>query len=606
MSKPGIVKYNNDMNSVSFGKFKEKELDLFFSICFKIKELGLKEVEVSFSELRELSNYSNRNLDRFIKDLSSTYDKMLGLNIQIKYSEIDFEKFNLFDSYKVSGTEKKISIQVSKKFEYLLNNLIGNYTKFDLIDFVSLKSSYSKNVFKLLKQWESVKQVEYNIDNFKSLLGVPTTYTTAKFNERVLKPILEELPLYFPNLKLEKIKTGKKVTSLKFTWTNKLENIKNNNLVDIIMISKELNYAIEKAKNNRFLKKLLTIDNIEKLLKKFEENDLTKGLLWAYKEVKQDISTLEYLIKTIKTGAEKKERKIVVKSIEKTKNIFDKTFEEIPLNFEEQSTEILLSKEKITKDQYEKLYKKYLKENNTEHNPFIKKAFDISNKNKYEIIENNDEDDKEPPLPPLEELSEKAQNEAKEYKRKKEVKEQYMNEIHEIAKEIRKYIAEQKLEVNRLSSNILSKKINQKKINQLQEENEFLEQLVCQFGMWGVHLATYTGYELLGEVEKRFNESIAETVEIFNLIFERMEIEKRLDKEFFENMIADCIDTKYSSAENISTSELKKRFSLSDISEDKLLSKTGKKLVGGALISRLEKIAKEEQIEIEYKGKIIV
>ena len=84
-----------------------------------------------------------------------------------------------------------------------------------------------------------------------------------------------------------------------------------------------------------------------------------------------------------------------------------------------------------------------------------------------------------------------------------------------------------------------------------------------------------------------------------------MEIEKRLDKEFFENMIADCIDTKYSSAENISTSELKKRFSLADISEDKLLSKTGKKLVGGALLSRLEKIAKEEKIEIEYKEKII-
>ena len=279
MKNDGIVKYNNDMNSVSFGKFKEKELDLFFSICFKVKELGLKEVELSFSELRELSNYSNRNLDRFIKDLSSTYDKMLALNIQIKYSEIDFEKFNLFDSYKVSGTERKISIQVSKKFEYLLNNLIGNYTKFDLIDFVSLKSSYSKNVFKLLKQWETLKQVEYNIENFKDLLGVPATYTTAKFNERVLKPIMEELPQYFPNLTLEKIKTGKKVTSLKFTWNGKAEKIapkKIDDIIDIIEISEELNKTIEKAKKNRFIEKLLTIDNIEILTQMFQENDLVK------------------------------------------------------------------------------------------------------------------------------------------------------------------------------------------------------------------------------------------------------------------------------------------------------------------------------------------
>ncbi|MGL4211283.1 MAG: hypothetical protein ACRCRT_07015, partial [Cetobacterium somerae] len=380
-----------------------------------------------------------------------------------------------------------------------------------------------------------------------------------------------------------------------------------------IKISERLNKTIQKVRKNRFLEKLLTVDNIEKLLKIFEENDLIKGLLWAYKEVRQDISTLEYLIKTIKTGIEKKEKKIIVKPTEKIENIFDKTFEEIPLNFEEetiknenQEIENSIIKEKITMDQYEKLYKKYLKEKNLTHNPFIRKAFDISNIGKYEITENNDEDDKEPPLPPLEELSEKAQNEAKEYARKRELKEQYMNEIHEIAKEVRKYIAEQKLEIRRLSSNILSRKINQKKINQYQEENEFLEQLVCEFGMWGVRLTTHTGYQLLGEVEKRFNESIAETVEIFNLIFERMEIEKRLDKEFFENMIADCIDTKYSAAENISTSELKKRFSLADISEEKLLSKTGKKLVGGALISRLEKIAKEEKIEIEYKGKIII
>ncbi|MGL4954859.1 MAG: hypothetical protein ACRC4Y_05220, partial [Cetobacterium sp.] len=432
---------------------------------------------------------------------------------------------------------------------------------------------------------------------------VPSKYTTSNFNDRVLKPIMDELPRYFNDLCLEKLKTGKKVTHLNFSWSSRKEEIKKVEQIEI-EISEKLNKTIEKAKKNRFLEKLLTIDNIEKLLKTFEENDIIKGLLWAYKEVRQDISTLEYLIKTIKTGIEKKEKKIIVKPIEKIENIFEKTSEEILLKIEEetiknenQEVEDAITKEKIIVDQYEELYKKYLEKNKTSHNPFVRKAFDISNKYKYEIIENNEEDNKKPPLHTLEELPEKSQN---------ETKEKYMNEIHGIAKEIRKYISEQKLEIERLSSNILSRKINQNKINQYQEENEFLEQLVCEFEMWGVRLTTYTGYELLGEVEKRFNENIAETVEIFNLIFERMDIEKRLDKEFFENMIAYCIDTKSSSVENLSTSKLKRRFSLADISEDKLLSKSGKKLVGGALIFRLEKIAKEEKIEIEYNGRIII
>lgn len=607
-----VVKYHNDMNKVNLGVFSTKELDLFFSICFKLKEQGTNEIKISFDDIKFLIG-EVKNPKRVKLHVDNLNKKLAQLNYQFEISPNIFERFVLFTNFTSNYNDNSLTIKVNDKFGYLLNNLIGNFTKFELEQFVNLKSSYSKNMFKLLKQWESKKERTFKIDEFRELLAIPPKYRMSIIDIKVLTPIMEELPQYFFNLKLEKIKTGRSITSLKFSWENK--KLEKKDIIDIIeiKISEKLNNTIQKVRKNRFLEKLLTIDNIEKLLEIFEENDLIKGLLWAYKEVRQDISTLEYLIKTIKTGIEKKEKKIIVKLTEKIENIFDKTFEEIPLNFEEetiknenQEIENSIIKEKITMDQYEKLYKKYLKEKNLTHNPFIRKAFDISNIGKYEIIENNDEDDKEPPLPPLEELSEKAQNEAKEYARKRELKEQYMNEIHEIAKEVRKYIAEQKLEIRRLSSNILSRKINQKKINQYQEENEFLEQLVCEFGMWGVRLTTHTGYQLLGEVEKRFNESIAETVEIFNLIFERMEIEKRLDKNFFENMIADCIETKYSSVENLSVSELKKRFSLADISSEKLLSKTGKKLVGGALISRLEKIAKEEKIEIEYKGKIII
>ncbi|MGL6100974.1 MAG: replication initiation protein, partial [Fusobacteriaceae bacterium] len=158
------IKYHNEMNTVTFGSFKEKELDLFFSICFKAKEAGTQEIIITFEELKKLSNYSNRNLNRFIKDLESTYDKMLRLNIKIKYSELDFEKFNLFLKYHIMGEKRKISLQVSDKFEFLLNKLLGNYTKFDLLEFVSLKSMYSKNLFKLLKQWETTKKREFEIE----------------------------------------------------------------------------------------------------------------------------------------------------------------------------------------------------------------------------------------------------------------------------------------------------------------------------------------------------------------------------------------------------------------------------------------------------------
>ena len=127
----------------------------------------------------------------------------------------------------------------------------------------------------------------------------------------------------------------------------------------------------------------------------FQENDLIKGLLWAYKEVRQDISTLNYLIKTIRTGAEKKEKKLVVKkSEEKQEDIFNKTFEEIPLNFEKENSQNELvsldqniEPQKITKEEYENLYKIYLKENNIRNLKSVRKGFDLSNKSKYKVVE---------------------------------------------------------------------------------------------------------------------------------------------------------------------------------------------------------------------------
>ena len=281
-----LIKYNNDMNTVAFGKFKEKELDLFFSICFKSKNCGTKDIKITFEELKSLSNYSNRNLSRFVKDLSTTYDKMLGLNIKIKHSELSFTKFNLFNEYTVDAENKTIAIKVSEKFEYLLNKIMGNYTKFDLLEFVSLKSSYSKNMFKLLKQWESKKERNFEIEEFRELLAVPIKYRMSIIDLKILKPILNELPHYFHNLKLEKIKTGRKITHLNFTWSNKKEDIKEAELIEIA-ISEKINNAIDKAKKNRFIAKLLSADNIKVLVEKFDEKDLIKGLLWAYKEIKK-------------------------------------------------------------------------------------------------------------------------------------------------------------------------------------------------------------------------------------------------------------------------------------------------------------------------------
>lgn len=359
-----IVKYNNDMNNVSFIGFKEKELDLFFSICFKMKEQGIQSVTLSFEELKSLSNYVNRNLSRFYKDLEEVYNKLLELKFRYE-DDKKIERFVLFTRYLIDKEAKTVTIQINERFKYILNNLVANYTKLDLLDFVSLNSIYSKNMFKLLKQWDSICEKIYTIEVLRVNLGVPESYDTSNFNRKVLKPISTELPKYFDGLKIEKLKTGKKVTDLKFSWKIKKEVIEAE--VVEVKISEKLSKAIEKAKKNRFIEKLFTEENIEKLISKFEEPVLIKGLNACYKDIQKDVKSLNYLIKAIETAAGKKTKKIVV---EKEKEMDQEKLKPI-------------SKEKVLESEFAEIYKHYLMINDIEDNMFTKKAFAMN----YEIVD---------------------------------------------------------------------------------------------------------------------------------------------------------------------------------------------------------------------------
>ncbi|MGL5149745.1 MAG: replication initiation protein, partial [Clostridium sp.] len=228
-----IVEYDSQMNTISFGKFKEKELDLFFSICYKMKNEGINEVVLSFQELKELSKYSRNDLKRFVKDLESTYTKLLDIKFEILISPKIREKFVLFTRYRIDEERKEMTIQLHKEYNFVLND-IGKFTKFDLIEFVSLKSSYAKNMFKILKQFDTINKESWyqiKLDDFKVLLDIPKSYQMINIDKRVLLPILEQLKPLFQGLEIEKIKKGVKVDSLKFTWKNRKE--KKSDIIEI-------------------------------------------------------------------------------------------------------------------------------------------------------------------------------------------------------------------------------------------------------------------------------------------------------------------------------------------------------------------------------------
>ncbi|MFG0935256.1 replication initiation protein, partial [Staphylococcus sp. 231237_7MaSpsaltlick] len=147
------VVYRNEMNLVPLRKFTSTEIDLFFTLCNKLKEQDSRTLQIPFDELKHLSNYYSRSQDRFVKDLEHVYDKMLNLTYTERNGK-SFKKFVLFTSYEVNVDEQYLAISINGDLKHILNSITADFTKFELQEMTQLKSTYSKNMFRILKQYK--------------------------------------------------------------------------------------------------------------------------------------------------------------------------------------------------------------------------------------------------------------------------------------------------------------------------------------------------------------------------------------------------------------------------------------------------------------------
>ena len=213
-----IVKYHNHFNSVALKNFNGVEIDLLMAICSKLKNEDINEVELKFSDLRRMINFKHRGELRFIQNLEQMYKKLLNLSIRIE-TEDRIINFILFTKYAIIKKQKTILIKINEDFKFLLNKFISNFTRFELNEFISLKSSYSKEIYRRLKQFKHTGMWKVQIDNFRELLNIPEKYRISEIDKKVFKISIEELNKYFDNFEIIKIKKGRKIEYIQFKFT---------------------------------------------------------------------------------------------------------------------------------------------------------------------------------------------------------------------------------------------------------------------------------------------------------------------------------------------------------------------------------------------------
>lgn len=178
---------------------------------------------MTFDEIKCLANYTSTDKEEFIKDLDRMTDRLMRVNSRI-ITDGKIAKFVLFPTFLIDPKEETVAVAVNQDFAFLLNEL-KQYTTFELEEFVDLKSKYSKNLYRLLKQWRTVgKYTFHDLEEFRSLMDVPTSYTNKLMMQKCVDVAIEEisrLDVSFKGFKCEPIyarKRGKPLDELIFTW----------------------------------------------------------------------------------------------------------------------------------------------------------------------------------------------------------------------------------------------------------------------------------------------------------------------------------------------------------------------------------------------------
>lgn len=211
------------------------EMDIFWAVCSKMKRKGTQEMSFDFEVFKEIAQYNRREKESFYTALKSTWDKMKKLNYQYEDDNY-FEELMLFQRFAIDKDKEQVIIQASERFEFILNSIGTNFTRFELENMTKLSSSYSKELYRQLMSHRDLKTRRgawfVKVEDFRKILSIPKSYQMTNIDKRIFEVAKKEFTTpnkygeqIFESFKVEKVKArkGNKISSFKiyFVESNK-------------------------------------------------------------------------------------------------------------------------------------------------------------------------------------------------------------------------------------------------------------------------------------------------------------------------------------------------------------------------------------------------
>ena len=200
MKKENQIRYKNDLNKLSLGGFSERDLNFFMMCCARLKDSGGAEMTLDFADFQDVAG-KHLTKEEALESILTVNDKQAKVTARVTDSEGCIHQGGMFH-FVTNPKEETVRVSVHPDFLFLLDNVTdgGNFTLFELMEFIKIRGKYAKNLYRLLKQYRKSGWYDVTLETLKLLLDVPQSYTGKRVWDKVIKPAVEELSAYFPGL----------------------------------------------------------------------------------------------------------------------------------------------------------------------------------------------------------------------------------------------------------------------------------------------------------------------------------------------------------------------------------------------------------------------
>ena len=223
-----VVKYSNELHELKFNSMNEAQQNVFFTILQQFRNTDGYTLELDFNKVFELAQIANSSSYR--KEILDKLGRLQEFKFRYQINELgDLQQDVIFPSVRTDSKNRVLKIRVSEGFkERYINSPLKGWTRYELAEFVGLNGTYTKTIYRYLKQFRSSGRWRIRYDDFKELLGIPESYQSCDIDKRILKPTLKELSAErnlfdqrrtpFEKLVVKKHKKGREIEALEFCF----------------------------------------------------------------------------------------------------------------------------------------------------------------------------------------------------------------------------------------------------------------------------------------------------------------------------------------------------------------------------------------------------